>query len=99
MGKKKMLSKAAQLSKELNIKPCPFCGGEARIKKHPKMINTWYVQCNDCGVRTPYSTQAAYEHWETARDYPIRQWNSRIGESENKKPLNTEGLEPIKVRG
>lgn len=71
-------SDAAIISKKLNIKPCPFCGGEARLKKHNKLEQTWYVQCHDCGIRTPNSSQCAFQPWEEARDYPISQWNNRI---------------------
>lgn len=63
---------------EIEIKPCPFCGGEARLKKHNKLEQTWYVQCHDCGIRTPNSSQAAYQPWKQARDYPILQWNRRV---------------------
>ncbi len=70
-----------KLSKEL--KPCPFCGGEARLRKHQRLNQTWYVQCNQCGIRTPNSVQAAYESWKTTMNYPVQLWNRRIENGNN----------------
>ena len=64
------------------IKPCPFCGGQARLKKHYKLKQTWYVQCHDCGIRTPNSTHAPYQNLTEARDYPVKLWNRRAEGSE-----------------
>lgn len=73
-----------KLRQEYNksLMPCPFCGGEARLKKHQKLHQTWYVQCHDCGIRTPNSTQAAYESWKAAMKAPVNQWNRRAKDSE-----------------
>ena len=65
-----------KLSEEL--KPCPFCGGEARLRKHQKLEQTWYVQCNKCGMRTPNSVQPPYESWKTTMNYPVQLWNRRV---------------------
>lgn len=62
---------------EISLKPCPFCGGKARLKKHHKMQNTWYVQCHDCGIKTPLSIQLPYESWQDAKNYPVKLWNNR----------------------
>lgn len=81
-----------ELRQEYNksLMPCPFCGGEARLKKHQKLQQTWYVQCNDCGIRTPNSTQAAYESWKAAMEAPVNQWNRRVKDSE--KEVSEEGF-------
>ena len=76
MGKFK--SESEIRSEKLNLLPCPFCGGKARLKKHRKIENTWYVQCHDCGIRTPNSIQLPYEAWQDARDCPIVLWNRRV---------------------
>jgi len=75
--KEKIKTKAEKRSEGL-LQPCPFCGGQARLKKHNKMIDTWYVQCHTCGIRTPYSTKAAFERWENAKNRPVEQWNRRV---------------------
>jgi Lar family restriction alleviation protein len=63
---------------KIKLKPCPFCGGEARLRKHQKLEQTWYVQCKDCGIRTPNSVQPPYESWKTTMNYPVQQWNRRV---------------------
>lgn len=70
------------MSKEIKLKPCPFCGGKAKLLKD-EIGNTadmcgaewWYVACSklDCGI-----------YAETA-DRPTPQeaaklWNRRVGE-------------------
>jgi len=63
---------------KISLKPCPFCGGEARLKKHQRLEQTWYVQCSKCGIRTIYSTQAPYESWKDAMKCAVNQWNARV---------------------
>lgn len=56
----------------MEIKPCPFCGGEAHTHKANRFI--WYVFCTKCNINTdgmlingglerPKSEQEAIEHW------------------------------------
>ena len=57
------------MKSEIHIKPCPFCGGKAEVKKcHHK--KNYYVVCGDCGA-------------ETSRDYlfnisAANAWNTRL---------------------
>ena len=68
---------------KIKLKPCPFCGGEARLRKHQKLEHTWYVQCKNCGIRTVNSVQVPYESWKNTMKYPVDQWNTRVEERNN----------------
>ncbi len=63
---------------KISLKPCPFGGGEARLKKHQRLEQTWYVQCSKCGIRTKNSVQPPYESWKTTMKCPVNQWNARV---------------------
>ena len=52
------------------MKPCPFCGGEARVLH---VANRKIVQCRSCGV----ATSAMHANAEAA-------WNKRIDAKEKK---------------
>ena len=57
---------------EEDLKPCPFCGGEAEIEKKTgfdrKIIGAW-VTCSGCGANTlTYSTEKV----------AIEAWNKRV---------------------
>ena len=53
------------------LKPCPFCGGEARIKPFvskrlfTKGMKVYEVQCTSCDCRTPlcYTSEVAEMRW------------------------------------
>ena len=66
---------------KISLKPCPFCGGEARLRKHQKLKETWYVQCKNCGIRTANSVQVPYESWKDTMKHPVDQWNMRTKEA------------------
>lgn len=70
----------------MEIKPCPFCGGEAHAHKANRF--NWYVFCTKCNISTdgmlihgglerPKSEQEAIEHWNTR--------NNQSPEPESKK--------------
>ena len=58
------------------LKPCPFCGGEARVREFRTykeechgIMPKYYIQCNLCTVDRPQT------HWDK-RD-AIAEWNRR----------------------
>jgi Lar family restriction alleviation protein len=48
------------------LKPCPFCGGEAMERKSNKL---YYVFCKNCSVKTVDSI---------TKDAAIEAWNRRV---------------------
>ena len=48
----------------ISLKPCPFCGGNAEVKKchHSKK---YYVRCTECGVETSHQLfdRLAIDSW------------------------------------
>lgn len=51
---------------DLTLKPCPFCGGEARLVKDFCSFKDWnYVRCEECGAMTSTADNAyrAINYW------------------------------------
>lgn len=63
-----------KVREEVDLKPCPFCGGEAYITgvfvpKYDDEINAYEVGCEKCGV----AFSSAWEY----RDI-VDKWNGRV---------------------
>ncbi len=62
-------------NEEIELKPCPFCGGKAKLKHgfprtQKKRDYQALIQCTKCGCRTPISHQVPFEpKWEV--DYSV----------------------------
>lgn len=54
------------MSKEIKLKPCPFCGGKAKL--HQAFDYTYCVQCDKCWVTTLHKHKA---------EEVVRAWNRR----------------------
>ena len=56
---------------EIELKPCPFCGGKAELKMNDQKV---WAQCVECGARTQVVWIAA-EY--CANDKVAEAWNRR----------------------
>ena len=65
------------------LKPCPFCGGEAKLKhgkpwQQKKQGRFAFVQCLGCEAKTQTFFQYAYQAWQEVDRYAIEAWNGRV---------------------
>lgn len=56
----------------IHLKPCPFCGGQAEIRKSGKSQN--YIACEDCDS---YS-QLVHAVKEDVERLLVEVWNKRV---------------------
>lgn len=59
---------------EIKLKPCPFCGGEAILKRD--RIGLYCVKCTNCGCMTTYQFDFG-EGEETSKRKAADVWNRR----------------------
>ena len=69
----------------IELKPCPFCGGHARLARHSKTIfagethrNT-YVYCSVCQSRGQRFLYQEFAAPLEAHQAAIDAWNGRVG--------------------
>ena len=78
--------------KEYSLKPCPFCGGKARIGYFTETAGIAYavtykysyVECIECGSKT-HNVIVSAEH--CSNDLAVKAWNKRVSDG------NEEGRE------
>jgi len=69
----------------MELKPCPFCGGKAKIqlwwpaaqKANKKTI---FIMCKSCGCKTQTVYQVPYMAWDDCKRYAIEAWNRRAND-------------------
>ena len=64
---------------EIKLKPCPFCGGEAKVGvKTFDIFNVGaYVFCAECGARTTI-THSNTGLYRKSEQLAIDAWNKRV---------------------
>ena len=62
---------------EIKLKPCPFCGGEAILKRD--RIGLYCVKCTNCGCMTTFQFDFG-EGEEVSKRKATDVWNRRAGE-------------------
>lgn len=64
---------------ENNLKPCPFCGGEASIiqKSWDLFITGVRIECDECGASTGWTSGAILRD---VQKRAIETWNKRVEE-------------------
>ena len=69
------------------LKPCPYCGGEAVIKAVNKNYGfTIWCQCQKCGARTEgycpntNNEDATIDNIENCKNRALEQWNRRAND-------------------
>lgn len=76
---------------EPELKPCPFCRGEAKIKRVTGSINYRYVKCSSCGART--------KDWFGV-DVAVKTWNTRVYPEEVQKTIERDKPKmPVRLKG
>lgn len=65
------------------LKPCPFCGGEAYVAFRDSDC-TWIVRCFHCQAEVAEHMHLDYGEisMKAARGYVIDKWNQREGDTE-----------------
>lgn len=65
----------------LNLKPCPFCGGEVEIKQHKieakERAWNWLIQCPECNVSMSLPADDYYGRIPMTEEEAIAKWNTR----------------------
>lgn len=59
------------MANDVELKPCPFCGGKANIYTHKDFV---FIRCQVCDCGTP-SISASIEYCATER--AVRLWDRR----------------------
>ena len=60
------------MSDSVELKPCPFCGGEAEIERYGTPRQSTIVRCTDCGCTIEGPEEFAHgQQWNTRATDPL----------------------------
>lgn len=60
---------------DVELKPCPFCGAAAELKKGVAAFEDWEVQCTGCGISG--LNFGSIEQDDDAMFWAADSWNTR----------------------
>ena len=60
------------------LKPCPFCGGAAKLKFRDDGRLSVFVQCKSCWAKSLTIIKYPYMGRKDAQDAAIEAWNRRV---------------------
>lgn len=63
--------------KKIKLKPCPFCGGEAKVGRIFGHETVFCTGCDACILPSPYNS---FANADNELDESIKMWNKRAGE-------------------
>lgn len=76
------------MSDEQELKPCPFCGGEAETSSGCYNDETWaYVRCADCDGGFSVTCDDGSRTLDEMLDKCIQEWNRRTNTMNEKQTL------------
>ncbi len=69
------------MKNDVELKPCPFCGGKAISLLHTEHKNLnnrkFFFSCNDCGANVFLEGEGKYKSAEQTEDEAVALWNRR----------------------
>ena len=77
--------------RKIELKPCPFCGGNAKIESIPPdeqyETTAYYISCEHCGSSTSFGyIYADKTARECTRKETVDKWNRRAGNVNETQP-------------
>ncbi len=61
------------------LKPCPFCGGDAKLQH---IMGEYWIECRGCEAETTFTV---------TEDGAAKRWNRRVGRSQAAKEKKNQG--------
>ena len=68
------------MANRVKLKPCPFCGGKATLKRAFRYM--YAVWCTKCEIGTLWRTKAGRNYARWNKQWAVDNWNRRVNENE-----------------